>query len=202
VIIWGVGEHPTAAMMANPMPAAEDTTMQTQLQAKGLTVDMVQDSKATPAAVMGKAIFIVSSSVNRAGVMASLEAVAVPAIVSKDGVLEPFGMASATSVSVMGTQIAIALPSDPLAAGLTGTVTATTKADRLIASTVGASATTVASLVGMPTQVAIYYYGAGQMMAKGTAPAKRVGFFIHRDTDLSPDGIKLFNAAVDWCLQP
>jgi hypothetical protein len=202
VIIWGVGEHPTPAMMANPMPAAEDVTMQMQLQASGLTVTMVQDSMAMPATVMGKAIFVVSSSVNRANVMPSLKDVAVPAIVSKDGVLEPFGMASATGVNTMGTQIAIALPSDPLAAGLMGTVTATTKADRLISSTVGASATKVATLVGMPTQVAIYYYSSGQMMATGTAPAKRVGFFIHRDTDLSPDGIKLFNAAVAWCMQP
>jgi hypothetical protein len=163
---------------------------------------MVQDAKATPATVMGKSIFVVSSSVNRASVMPSIKDVAVPAIVSKDGVIEPFGLASATSVNVMGTQIAIALPSDPLAAGLMGTVTATTKADRLIGSTVGANATKVATLVGMPAQAAIYYYNSGQMMAMGTAPAKRVGFFIHRDTDLSPDGIKLFNAAVAWCLQP
>jgi hypothetical protein len=189
-------------MAAMPMPAPEDVTMQMQLQSKGLTVEMVQDSKATPATVMGKAIFVVSSSVNRANVMPSIKDVAVPAIVSKDGTLEPFGMASTTSANAMGTQIAIALPTDPLAAGLMGTVTATTKVDRLISSTPGASATKVATLVGMPNQVAIYYYNSGQMMATGTAPAKRVGYFIHRDTDFSPDGIKLFDAAVAWCLQP
>jgi hypothetical protein len=34
------------------------------------------------------------------------------------------------------------------------------------------------------------------------APAKRMGFFIHRDTDYGPDGVKLFDAAVDYLLAP
>jgi hypothetical protein len=34
------------------------------------------------------------------------------------------------------------------------------------------------------------------------APAKRMGFFIHRDTDYSADGVKLFDAAIDYLLTP
>jgi hypothetical protein len=41
------------------------------------------------------------------------------------------------------------------------------------------------------------------MMAGGVAaPAKRMSFFIHRDTQYGPDGVKLFNAAVDYLLAP
>ena len=34
------------------------------------------------------------------------------------------------------------------------------------------------------------------------APAKRVGFFWHRTSDVTPDGRKLFSAAVAWSLTP
>ena len=40
------------------------------------------------------------------------------------------------------------------------------------------------------------------MVGGFTAPAKRMAFFIHRNTDYSPDGIKLFDAAVDYLLAP
>jgi hypothetical protein len=41
------------------------------------------------------------------------------------------------------------------------------------------------------------------MMIGGfAAPAKRMGFFIHRDADYSDDGKKLFNAAMDYLLAP
>ena len=40
------------------------------------------------------------------------------------------------------------------------------------------------------------------MVGGATAPAKRMGFFIHRNTDYSPAGLKLFDAAVDYLLAP
>jgi hypothetical protein len=49
----------------------------------------------------------------------------------------------------------------------------------------------------------IFAYASGAMMAGGVvAPAKRMGFFIHRDTVYGPDGDKLFDAAVDYLLAP
>jgi hypothetical protein len=41
------------------------------------------------------------------------------------------------------------------------------------------------------------------MMAGGlTAPAKRLGFFWHRPSAATPEGRKLFEAAIDWLLRP
>jgi hypothetical protein len=34
------------------------------------------------------------------------------------------------------------------------------------------------------------------------APAKRIGFFWHRPSAVTPEGKKLFQAAVDWALRP
>jgi hypothetical protein len=61
----------------------------------------------------------------------------------------------------------------------------------------------VATLVGNAKAATIYYYTKGQTMLNGVkAPAKRVGFFWHRTADTTPDGRKLFIAAVMWALQP
>ena len=57
-------------------------------------------------------------------------------------------------------------------------------------------------MVGQPRQAAIVAYDRGDMMVGLPAPAKRMGFFIHRDTDYGPDGIKLFDAAIDYLLAP
>ena len=93
-------------------------------------------------------------------------------------------------------------PGDPLAAGLTGNVTVYTKGDRLIWAQPAAAAKKIATIVGHADEVAIFAYAAGATMANGTAPAKRMGFFIHRNTDYSPDGVKLFDAAVTYLLAP
>jgi hypothetical protein len=40
------------------------------------------------------------------------------------------------------------------------------------------------------------------MAGQFKAPAKRVGFFWHRASDVTPERRKLFAAAVDWALRP
>ena len=52
----------------------------------------------------------------------------------------------------------------------------------------------------MAQRVAVFGYARGAMMAMGMAPARRVGFFASDDSAryLGPNGIRLFNAAIDW----
>ncbi|HEY0081575.1 MAG TPA: hypothetical protein VGB61_02200, partial [Pyrinomonadaceae bacterium] len=61
----------------------------------------------------------------------------------------------------------------------------------------------VATVAGDPTRVTIYGYERGAQMVSASAPARRVGFFLTRDTanSLTTDGWALFDAAVDWAIQ-
>jgi hypothetical protein len=209
VFIWGSGEHlPTPTPTDTPM--ALDVTMKARLQAKGFTVDMIVDQLSKVDDVTGKALLVISSSINRDNLLdnkvARFKNVAVPTIVMKDGTIEVMGLgmgsAGGFSTDVGMTELTIVAPGDPLAAGLTGNVNVYTKGDRLIWSVPGASAKKIATIVGHADEVGIFAYAAGATMVSGVAPAKRMAFFIHRNTDYSPDGLKLFDAAIDYLIAP
>jgi hypothetical protein len=58
----------------------------------------------------------------------------------------------------------------------------------------------VASIVGTPTQIAIFSFERGAQMAGLAAPARRVAFFLSNTTALNANGWTLFDAAVRWAL--
>jgi hypothetical protein len=212
VLVWGYGEHqPTPAPTAKPMQL--DLTMKARLEAKGLVVDLAEDAASKVSDVTGKALLVISSSINRTNLFDAgkprFKDVAVPTIVMKDGTIEVMGLGmggmGGFSTDVGEKQITIVAPGDALAAGFMGNVSvySNPKGDRLIWANPAASAKKIATVVGHPEQVTIFAYPAGAMMVGGfVAPAKRMSFFIHRNTDYSPDGIKLFDAAVDYLLAP
>jgi hypothetical protein len=198
VLVWGHGEHGATTGPPNAM----DMDFTTLLMAKGLKVTMVRDTMSAASDATGKALLVISSSVDRAQVMGKYKDVTVPAIVIKDGCFMPMGMGTDGVSGVGLNKITILAAADPLAAGLSGDVVVYTTTDRIIYSTPAATAKKIASMVGAPTQLTIFAYDAGAAMVGGVkAPAKRLGFFIHRDTDLNANGKKLFSAAIDWSLQ-
>jgi hypothetical protein len=210
LIVWGYGEHSPTPNATDP-PKAFDLTMKSRLEAKGLVVDMRVDGLSKVEDAAGKAIVVISSSINRTnlfdGAKPRFKDIPVPTIVMKDGTIEVMGLGTGSaggfSTGVGETQITIVAPADALAAGLMGNVTVYTKGDRLIWGQPGPAARKIATIVGQPNQVAIFAYPAGAMMVGGNvAPAKRMSFFIHRNTNYSPDGVKLFDAAVTWLLSP
>jgi len=225
-LIWAYGEHSPTPKATDPMQPL-DVTMKKRLEAKGLVVDAIVDATATAEMVMDKAIIVVSNSVDRrklfdAANKPKFRDVRVPAMVMKDGVIEVMGMGMGPdggySTPVGETSLTIVKPGDPLAAGLMGNVRVYTTmggapcppcylhyvqtSDRIIYAFPGPAAKVIATVVGQPKQAAIFAYDAGAMMIGLPAPARRMGFFIHRDTDYSPDGLKLFDAAVDYLLAP
>jgi hypothetical protein len=198
VLVWGHGEHGAA----NGPPIALDVDLMALLTTKGLKVEMVRDAMAAATDATGKALVVISSSVDRALVLGKYKDVTVPAIVIKDGCFGPMGMGTDGVSGVGLSKLTILAAGDPLAAGLTGDVAVYTTTDRMIYSAPGPGAKKIASMVGNPAQLTIFAYDAGAMMVGGAkAAAKRLGFFIHRDTDLNANGKKLFTAAVDWALQ-
>ena len=68
----------------------------------------------------------------------------------------------------------------------------------------GLGATIIATIYGQPEKVAIWGYEKGATMDyESLAPAKRLMFFLNNETfpNLSEDGLKLFDASVQWLLK-
>ena len=189
----------------DPVPAP-DTGMMAELTALGLKVDFVNSDK-TPVSVataMGHSLIIVSPNTPRSNIPATYKDLAIPMIVSKDGPAQQLMMAAAPYTTDPNQKsINIVAPMDPLAASFpAGPVAVMGAGNRMVNGMPSADAKVVATLVGS-TRPAIFYYTTGQMMLGGTkAPAKRIGFFWHRTEDATPNGRKLFSAAVQWALKP
>jgi hypothetical protein len=99
--------------------------------------------------------------------------------------------------------IAIVAPSNPLAAGLTGTVTVVNQNIALPWATPAASATVVSIIPNQPTQATIFCYEAGAPLYDAVpAPDRRVGMLLKMEValNLNENGWRFFDAAVDWCM--
>ena len=205
----GGGASGTSVLLVTaPTPTAGDTALKTKLTSMGLTVVMAADSEPA-AAANGKALVVITSSGGRAVVADKFKATAVPVIVMKSGVMASMSMTTAASPGMDTetdpdqTDIAIVDAASPLAAGFpAGNVKVYTAMSRIVAGAPAAAAKKVATVVAMPALVAIFSYEANDTMTGGfKAPARRVGFFIHQTATLSADGLKLFEAAVNWARQ-
>ena len=101
-------------------------------------------------------------------------------------------------------RLAILDAAHPLAAGLSGTVEVVAQPERLSWGRVGPAALRIATLEGEPEKTALFAYEKGAPMDGGfAAPARRVGLFLFDATalQLSPEGGRLFDAAVRWCTE-
>lgn len=99
------------------------------------------------------------------------------------------------------TQIDVVTPGDPL----TGTVPGGTQT--VLSATSGmawgvpsASATVVATKYNNPAQATYFAYDQGDAMVTGTAPARRIGIFLHNTTgtNMNATGWELFDQAALW----
>jgi hypothetical protein len=105
-----------------------------------------------------------------------------------------FGMASGQ------TDVAVTLPGHPLAAGFTATTPASSAGTTFTWGNPAQAAVRVATIVGHPSQAAVFGYEAGASMAGQTAPARRVSWLAGPTAaaTLTDSGLALFDAAVRW----
>src|SRR6185503_13624039 len=98
------------------------------------------------------------------------------------------------------TEVDIAAPTHPLAAGLTGRVAVVASPQTFGWGKPGAEAVKVATLVGQGNQAGLFAYESGANMVGTRAPAPRVGFFAEGNvaSAFTPPGLALFDAAVRW----
>jgi hypothetical protein len=107
--------------------------------------------------------------------------------------------AAQTQITIVGEA------ANPLVAGLSGNVTVYAAPYRMVWGIPGSQAIKVATILNQPTQLAIFAYPAGAPMVTGNAPGKRLSFFAHNNpvaTNITEDGLKLLDAAVEWMVTP
>jgi len=180
-------------------PSAPDRAIRTRLAGKGFTVTLVDDNALTPTSLTGSNLVVISASVDALLVPAWLADLAVPVLSSESAAQATLRLGSGSSLLSAQTTLTIADATSPLAAGLSGNVVTSAATVYGSVNSVAPGATVVARLSGRP-RVAIFGIDTGAALTTGTAPARRVGFFLAPFTApaLNTDGWKLFDAAVDW----
>ncbi len=184
---------------------AAEQQVQARLQGLGYTVTARSATAAVTGDATGKALIVVSSTVNSADVNTKFRTSAVPAIVWESALHDDFGMTGLTSGTDYGsttgqTALSIVNPSHPLAAGLSGTPTVMNAADTFTWGVPNANAIKAANLSADATKCVIFGYEAGSAMPGLAAPARRVGFFFQDNAaaNANASGLALFDAAVRW----
>jgi uncharacterized repeat protein (TIGR02543 family) len=184
-----------------------DLAIESRLQAMGYMVQKINDEIATAASADGKALIITSSSVGSGALGAKFRDAAVPVINWEYLVQDDYwftGTVANTDFGTAGSQtkVNIALPTHPLAAGLTDRVTVATTGGDFSWGSPGGNPIIVAKLDDGTNRPCLYAYETGSPMNTGTAPARRVNLFLQNNTyaTMSSDGLKLFDAAVAWAI--
>jgi hypothetical protein len=176
----------------------------------GVVVEMM-DSAAKASELMDKALVIVGPNARMFGANhpdPGLKTLPVPIIVSKDGNTTEIGLGKVGATDPPNfNRITIIKTDHPLAAGLPmGPVTVLTTPNRqriITFADVGPGAIKIAAGPQSANSYALIAYETGADMGGGLkAPAKRIGFFWHRPAGTTPEGTKLFKAAVEWAFRP
>lgn len=187
-------------------PSDGDKRLQMLLEAHNFTVKLSGDSGAVGDAD-GTALVVVASTVTADTVAKRFRTLAEPVVVLESAIFDDMGMTGGTSGTdfqeATGNTLTIT-GTGPLTAGLTGTVTLSSSSSTTMNwGKPAASAIKVATFGTAADKIAIFAYDKTVMMMGVAAPARRVGLFAADSTAavLSADGIKLFDAALDWALQ-
>ena len=175
----------------------------------GIVYEEIDANMVRAANMMGKALLIASPNANYFGVTpeAALRNLPVPIIVSKDGNTDVLGLGNTGNTDSNQDSIRIIATDHPIVAGFQMglvKVMTTNNLQRMVQFTgVGPGGKRLATVANNPNQFTIVAYDKGADMGGGlNAPAKRVGFFWHRPAGPTPDGAKLFKAAVEWAIRP
>ena len=196
-------KSPTAVLVVSKPGLAPDQKVLGRLVLLGYSVTEMAETALDPSVAAQADLVVLSSSVHPDRITNRLRDVPVP-MLSYEGFVHHDNDLSSTptgETSTGYTQIRIADPSSPLAAGFSGTVTVSSAPTRLSIGTPRGDGHVVATVPGHPNQATVFAYRTGDRLADGTpALAPRVGFLFAYDTPTvtNTNGWKLFDAAVRW----
>ncbi|AOW23364.1 hypothetical protein AVM11_17015 [Sphingomonas melonis TY] len=187
---------------------ASDLTVRDRLAARGFTVRLA-DQSADPLTAREAALVVISATVSAKSVKPGWRGLAVPLVTWENDLLDDLAMTGKRHDSDFGEAekeryLWIVNAPQPMAAGLpAGIVDVYARQAPMSWGKPGLGATIIATIYGQPEKVAIFGYETGATMDyEALAPARRVMLFMGNDgfTNLSPDGLKLFDAAIDWAI--
>jgi hypothetical protein len=186
-----------------------DAQLRTVLESLAFTVTAKTDKASAAADAAGKALVVISGSSASAEVGSKFRDVKVPVVVFDASVFGPMKMTGTHEDIDFGTvtgekRVAIVDPAQPMAAGLSGTITVANDVIQVSWGAPSSSAIKVATVAGQANHYALFAYATGSTMVGQAAPAARVGAFVRypEAATYTNDGLALFRAVVLWAAGP
>lgn len=183
-----------------------DQKIKEHLEARGYAVTLYSQY-APVSGAQGKDLVILSSTIRGRDMLGAYRNVTVPVLTWENDLYDDLSMTGKRAGVDYGTveksrYVWLVNAPHALAGGLpAGTVDIYQKQSTMSWGKPGLGATTIATIYGEPEKAAIFGYEKGATMDyESLAPARRVSFFLDNETftNLSPAGLRLFDAAVDW----
>lgn len=190
--------------------ATVDLRVKAHLESRGYRVELFNQDVA-PDAVADVDCVILSSTVSAKSMKAGWRQLPVPIVTWENDYLDDLAMTGKRHDADFGEAareryVWLVNAPHPAAAGLApGVVNVYQKQAGMSWGKPGLGASTIATLYGQPDKAAVFTYEKGATMDyESVAPARRVMFFLGNATftNLSAEGIRLFDATVDWAAQP
>jgi hypothetical protein len=183
-----------------------DMKLKARLEARGFTVRIGNDDDPDSSKADGAQLVIISET-SGAQIMGKYTNLAVPLICHEPMLFDDLRMTATAGASGNTSTIEItqAGQAHPIGAGKTGTVTIAANGVGAVHGNPPMTAERIATMPGMPAnQATIFAYPSGAMMSGLAAPAKRAGLFVSdaMANTMNDAGWQLFDAAVDWAVQP
>ena len=186
-----------------------DVLLRDRLSQRGFHVALVEDrqAEAERATLASSSLIVVSSSVEPRGLAPELRELEVPLVVLHPLLHAELGMSSGAVGADLGYEttlgrsgISIQARGHALAAGLSDEVSVSDRPMAIGWATPNQNAVVVATLSATDDRPVFFAYESGSAMVDLSAPARRVGMFVHEPAApyLTPSAWKLFDAAVDW----
>ncbi|MFT3812230.1 MAG: hypothetical protein QM740_02510 [Acidovorax sp.] len=185
---------------------AVDEAVRQRLQSRGWQVALAHQN-ADPAQGTGHDLVLISSTVSGKDVRPGWRQLPVPLLTWENDLLDDLAMTGKRLGTDFGDTekeryLWVVNAPHPMAGGApAGVANVYVKQAAMGWGKPGLGASTIATLYGQPDKAAIFGYEKGATMDyESLAPARRVMFFLDNGTftNLSPVGLQLFDAAVDW----
>lgn len=185
------------------MLTAGDDVVRVRLELLGYEVVIQDDDAIDTAVATSTKVVVISESSSSTKVGAKFKDTPVGIVNMEPSILDEMGMTPAMSANgAEGSQLNVKITNaeHPLAAGFSGLVPAVALYSSFLWGTAGDGAIKIAVLEANEARHSIFAYESGATMVVGTAPARRVAFYLTESGSraLSAEGAKLFEAAVMW----
>ncbi|WP_066736189.1 hypothetical protein [Cupriavidus sp. D384] len=190
--------------------AAADQMVKAHLESRGYRVT-IHNQDVAPEAVSNADCVILSSTVSAKSMQAGWRQLRVPLMTWENDYLDDLAMTGKRHDADFGEApreryVWLVNAPHPAAGGLpAGAVNVYRKQAAMSWGKPGLGASTIATLYGQPDKAAVFTYETGATMDyESIAPARRVMFFLDNETfpNLSAEGLRLFDAVLDWAAQP